>query len=500
MAGILIVDDQESVLIELAAKVRDSGVELGEIMLAGSAEEAREIINRKAPDICMLDIHMPGESGLDLLQSLRSKNHELPRVIMVSSYDDFTFAQKAIENGVDGYLLKPVSMQELTRTLLRSKRRLLDSQPSVSASADELAQRELQEVASELLSVLSGEVDAGLADVDMLTEKLGITKPIAALGIIHGKNLELHDDTVFIRSKHTSSDTQEVIALFTDASKIAQYKEISEHGECRFAYSESRSDSNLRELYREARTALRECIYNNRAYCSWLDIRDSVRDLITNEECSKLMTLIRSSNESTVYGELSQMFSKIGNDSGKYEIEYNFEKLLWYLSIEFSKEMKRISPKICDASSRIAFMRSLTFNELCFMVTETIEQIMKSVKSSNPTDEDYVSNYIKRHIMLNFEKDISLTVLANELDMNYSYCSSLFKQKTGMTFSQYLIQVRMEAAARMLLSDDSNDIQRINQIALSCGYSDSKYFCREFKKYFNQTPKDYRKKRIGGIR
>lgn len=94
----------------------------------------------------------------------------------------------------------------------------------------------------------------------------------------------------------------------------------------------------------------------------------------------------------------------------------------------------------------------------------------------------------KKYIMSHFERDISLTKVAEHVDMNPNYLSSLFRQETGYTFINYLTLLRLTKAKALL----KNTNKSITQIAQQVGYLDSKHFYKVFKKWENKTPLEFR--------
>ena len=88
-----------------------------------------------------------------------------------------------------------------------------------------------------------------------------------------------------------------------------------------------------------------------------------------------------------------------------------------------------------------------------------------------------------------YYKKISLRELAeNKYFVNYSYCSRLFSQETGMNFSKYLIQYRLKKAKTLLENKD----MKISFIAFEVGYNDVSHFIQSFKKSYGLTPEEYR--------
>ncbi len=104
-----------------------------------------------------------------------------------------------------------------------------------------------------------------------------------------------------------------------------------------------------------------------------------------------------------------------------------------------------------------------------------------------------LSENVRRSIVMMFggyEKELFLSGVASQIDVNKVYLSRIFHEQTGYTFVQMLMQLRMEAAKFHLQQTDA----RISAIAQLVGYQDANYFSRQYKKYFGVTPQDSRRK------
>lgn len=107
----------------------------------------------------------------------------------------------------------------------------------------------------------------------------------------------------------------------------------------------------------------------------------------------------------------------------------------------------------------------------------------------NTKKKSKIVEEIVHYVEDNYYKNISLRELAeNKYFMNYSYCSRLFSQETGMTFSKYLIQYRLKKAKTLLENKD----MKISFIAFEVGYNDVSHFIQSFKKSYGLTPEEYR--------
>ena len=112
MIRVVLVDDQTLVrrgirsLLELAGDVRI-------VAEAGDGEEALAVIRRERPDVVLLDVRMPKKTGVDVLRELHAAA-ELPPTILLTTFDDDEVLLEGVKAGARGYLLKDVSLEQLT--------------------------------------------------------------------------------------------------------------------------------------------------------------------------------------------------------------------------------------------------------------------------------------------------------------------------------------------------------------------------------------------------
>ena len=103
--------------------------------------------------------------------------------------------------------------------------------------------------------------------------------------------------------------------------------------------------------------------------------------------------------------------------------------------------------------------------------------------------QDAVSQAIE-YMEKNYQKPLTLTILANVVSLNYTYFSNMFKSKTGISVTAHLQNLRIQKAKEMLVS--TND--RIREVAHKAGFTDERYFEKLFKRYEGMTPSEYREK------
>jgi DNA-binding NarL/FixJ family response regulator len=112
MIRVVLVDDQTLVRRGLRALLELAG-DISVVAEAGDGVEGAAVIRRERPDVVLLDVRMPKATGLDLLRDLRRAD-ELPPTILLTTFDDDEALLEGVKAGARGYLLKDVSLEQLT--------------------------------------------------------------------------------------------------------------------------------------------------------------------------------------------------------------------------------------------------------------------------------------------------------------------------------------------------------------------------------------------------
>jgi DNA-binding LytR/AlgR family response regulator len=129
-ATALIADDEPLLREELAALLARAWPELQVVAQARNGREAVELFEAHEPDICFLDVHMPGTTGIEAARKIGNRAH----LVFVTAFEQY--ALKAFEHGAHDYIVKPVDAARLAMTVMRLKERISTSSPS--SISDEL--------------------------------------------------------------------------------------------------------------------------------------------------------------------------------------------------------------------------------------------------------------------------------------------------------------------------------------------------------------------------
>lgn len=204
-ARILVVDDQEDNVHFLADLLSCHGYEVDTVL---SGQDALDSVERSAPDLVLLDVVMPGMSGLQVLRRLRAEpRFAMLPIVLVTALDPDVERVKGLESGADDFVTKPVNSAELVarvRSLVRIKH-LFDR---VEAQAEEL---------KELNSDLERRVAAKVAEVEQLSRLKRFLAP-AVVARIAG------DDLQTLLASHRA----EIAVVFFDLRGFTAFSERNE--------------------------------------------------------------------------------------------------------------------------------------------------------------------------------------------------------------------------------------------------------------------------------
>jgi DNA-binding LytR/AlgR family response regulator len=125
----LIAEDEPLLRDALARQLAQAWPELEIVALARNGREAIRLFDARTPDVCFLDVHMPGISGIEAARHIGRRAH----LVFVTAYDQY--AVQAFAQGVLDYLVKPVEMERLAETVARVRERLRAAQPAIDTEA-----------------------------------------------------------------------------------------------------------------------------------------------------------------------------------------------------------------------------------------------------------------------------------------------------------------------------------------------------------------------------
>lgn len=538
MFKLLIVDDEEWIRIGLTTSIDWGQYGIGTVMSARDGKEALDIIEKDAPDIIVTDIRMPYMDGLEMIEVI-NKKYPYIKVIIISGYSDFAYAQQAVKLGAAGYVLKPIEEEPLIEICIKcineikeGKEKELEEQrikKQLEESLPLLRERFLNQWVSGLYSdpgeirqkleylgivfcglwfrVISFHIDGLESKKSNYSEKEKHSIAVSIFGII-SKCLEaVGTSNTFVDGDNNilaimSFDSIEgympdlqFIKLCDDINR--RIKEETGHsltiglGGCYCGYDK------VCESYREARSAIQHMFYLGKdRVITREDIRFFEGDgfIFKAENEVILENAVRMLDSTKV----SQVLAEIKEDiiSCKTNITSDYVKLVYMqlanTILRVAYEMKpELRSNFLEISKRL---KNLEYMETIFEMHSFINDFQEGMfellsYKREPKIRKIVEmaiQYIDNHLT----EEITLNIIAEHLYINPSYLCKIFSEQMGEPLTKYIMRQRIEKA-KSLLKDARLKIYEVGE---QVGYPNTRYFTRIFKELEGITPVEFREK------
>lgn len=515
MYNILVVDDEKihrEGLIMLLEKICPNDM----LWEASNGLEAMEIMDNISCEIVISDIRMSEMDGLQLQKKVKAGYPETAFVI-VSGYADFAYAREALQFHASDYLLKPVDAEELRQVIKKIKK---------SRNQDQTQKKKVDQMERRLKESAFGYMEWLLNQYIHHTQRkvwepLREMFPLKQEGYlmlirVNKLHLILNEETkreigYFIK-KHlinTSSitfhvsGTENLLAVLALSGQRIEQKQISqieefirntlilEKNRIYFAVSPLYPDMEScgKKAYEETLAALKYSFYEEERYLQAEKyLSDGNREGSVDSE--EILDAIKEGNlekSEEIFEKVTELLSenkKVQPDIFKRKIVFFFFRILRYmepyLKSEHLSELNKLDNCLIECQ---------WYSELKKKSAELIKNIIsfREIADSQETDPlDNSRKYIEEH----YREEISLEQIAALYHFNASYFSTLFKQRFGISFSEYLANIRMEKAENLL----KTSADKVREIAVDVGYKDPNYFNRAFKKRYKMTPEEFRKR------
>jgi two-component system response regulator YesN len=515
---LIILDDEETIrkgLVDLIAW-GDMGFEV-----TGDFEDGHDAIRylrSHEVDVVLTDVIMAEVSGLEVASFI---NREMPqvKVVIISGYKEFEYAQQAIQHNVSHYLLKPTKLDEIYNVFKQLK---LELDREAEVKAEEKRNRELLPILQEqfFTDLLMG----ALRDPEEMRKRIEwIHLPFSEFNgcCVVDINFQLENGSAF-----QSNDEKDKVWL------------------------------GLRKLFKnhEGRPQIQFYPVQNHihgfkivaVYAKDLDLGDSVR--IVEEQLNKINRSIESvfdvtieTTIETVYNNLAQLANysekiqfALQESGGTLHLDHDeYEKIVYKYKLfisniiegnmsevsslldRFLEEFHQVPPKffhrlIKDLFSIIQHtfeqggvdVQGLTgkilhhdmevsgFDEIRDLSRNTLAEVIQNTADQKNHSSSLLIEKAQRFMQVNFDQDLSLDSVADHIFLHPVYFSKLFKQYAKINFSEYLTNLRIQKAITLL----SQRKFKMYEVGQKVGYPNGKYFNRVFKQITGYTPKEYCRK------
>lgn len=517
MYNLLIVEDEWLELSALETILQNSNLNFSSIQTADNGDTVNAILETFVPDIVLMDIHVGVYNGLDLSTAILDLNPDA-RIIILTAYNQFSYAQKGVQIGVADYLLKPIDTDTLLSTI-KKQIQTLDEQKLLALKYSRQNEN-LREIKTLFSSCLTSNIMNGLISPDLSSilssmniahksmfvfalsfsisvtdltpaESLTVKKLIVDNILESPQNLYLFydiissDDIIFCCfDPHQTNPNTFAIAQYFRHQVISKL-----HIPIKIGISEVLTQlSDLNTAYRHAVLAKKIGTESINQYSDYwtLNSNDEIFDLdalvlvnyIVKNDMEKLSEYIK--NAFPNYSNAEAPFSSLKTQCVRVWID-----LISNLNHQVS--LNAFSDKDI-AQPILQLLNSGSIRDLSKSLLIACQNISETISNAIQNKSHYTVKRVQKYIATHFKEPLTLTSISDAMKISPYYLSHIFKDTCNTTLVEYINSTRINNA-KQLLKDSKLAVQEISQ---ETGFTDSNYFCRVFKKQTGITPSAFR--------
>lgn len=524
MYKVLLVDDEE---LDLEGMKRfipwpDLGMEV--VDSVNNALSACEVLESENVDILVSDVNMPYMSGLELARVAIERKPNI-RIIFVSGYQEFSYVQEALSLKAYSYVLKPMNDKELVSSLLKVKRDL----------DEDMKQREVEQAYHEMIPIVKSdflirllereETDEAMSKMSISHEFEQLNWPIRVV-VMELDNLPWRQAIGFSSQREMSGMFLQYIHEAISAQGPVPYCKLSSHRvailledaitneivDALTTAVQSKMESSsittgigepvqsLDELqlsYRQAVEAVEGKMFLGKgSVIRFEDVSGEPGMLDARMLDERMNTLIKAMEEYElvqICDELENLFGSIQSLRSRFTVHNMSNYIIWKLDQYLTSRNEDLFELLgMEIHHLDILMKFDTVSDIRSWFIYRIFEISESLyEKSNSKNGKFIRSVIQT-MKERMSENITIKDIAQHFSFSPSHIGFLIKEKSGSTFNELLVQLRMEKACELLKQPG----MKIYEVADQVGYRYLPYFSRQFKEKFGMTPMEYRKREL----
>jgi two-component system, response regulator YesN len=515
----IIIDDEKHVRegLLLLADWDQFGIQT--ILEAEDGEQAKTLINEHRPEIIFTDMRMPKLDGINLLKWLNSSGIN-SKTIVISGYDDFEYMRNAIYYKSFDYILKPIEPEILNETLGKAVNEWNEQARSRKTHVEE------SRVVNEVKPLYWDRLFSNLCNAEELSTAAE-EKILHEFGVEIGRRHKIVGLIPIKPSVMKCFQGDRDLASFTVANICNELLRNNNDGVCFTNINKEEelvilfwNDKNVKFLLDEFYASIyqfnkiclpislgEKSMNMQKAYASAVevymkhDLKKAGKIITSNDVSSKpilhlldysneLKWMIRTGSPSAVEEFLHKVFDTIEHEHtlSREQIqvwESQFELLRNNWLNEYGIESQSVFYKGSDYWRRDGSFSLGSFkDEKMKQFKELIQTLTSKKYQTEKNNMQRIEEYLQQH----YQDEVNLQEIADTFFLSREYISRKFKQEYKLTITDYLTNIRMEKAIKLL----QNPYLKIYEVAYGVGYGNEKYFSKVFKKQVGITPNEFR--------
>lgn len=506
---LLICDDERLIREGLASLDWDEH----DITVCGTAKNGEDAYNQvlsNEPDIIISDIRMPKYDGIWLAEKIHGLHPHI-KMIFLTGYNEFEYAQSAINNDVCRYMLKPIDENILYDTVDELAAEIIKQRQAKQKEAELMEM--LEKSRFFLMNYFFNRVESGIIDKELF----GIENDIKSIAVVVTQlnDTDISSFIIFDEIRKVSQDGCSVIPFFSNTELVFIFispDSVKETENMVFKYCENLSEmidekfrcdynigignvtdiiENVESSYKSALTAIDHCKAlgtHNIMY---------INDIEPNSQLSgyhsKLFELYIKSLKNNDLKQMKKNIDELFSSMTRSKMSlYNAQRRCLSLILAISDALYDLdcNPTVLfnDTDVWHLIRKSETFESLQTLITNITEVITAHLEEIQKKKTQSLIAKVKELVDKNYSTSASLESIAAEVFVSPCYLSVIFKKEANITFKNYLINTRIRKAKELLTDTD----MKIYEVAEKVGYTDTRYFSELFQRVEGITPTQFR--------
>lgn len=520
MYNILIVDDEIHAVEGIEIAVNWEKINISNVYTAYNNKQAKDVIKEEKIDIILCDIEMPQGNGLELLKWIREIYPNI-KCIFLTCHAEFNYARKAIQLGSFDYILKPASADEIEEAINKAIDEI-EKEKKVREDSKRWLKHQSVFVEKLWLDILTHKIPETLTAVRKATEihNILIKEKDSYLPILISiqqwhKELSLHDEKVMefaikkAAKEIIGKDRYPVIQIQKDKNVIVMSLEDNEGFDMNQIKEDCESYIRLSKKYflcdlycyigegvlinqlakildrlieyEKNNVALNKKVFFLSDY-KRTDMRLEIPDL-------DLWTMmINEGLKDKLMIEVGDYLVELLNSKGLnatllHQFLQNFIQIIYSILRQKGIHVHQILED--DILMGFHDKRVNSFADILDWISRLVDLVVDNIneyENQSPVERS------KKYIEKNIEKKITRDDIAEYVGYNVDYLNRIFKEETGFSLAEYLLNERIEMAKKLLTKTN----MQISTIAAHVGYTNFSHFSKMFKRFTEFSPNEYR--------
>lgn len=530
---VIIADDEQHICNLINALIDWEKYELEVAGVANDGDKAFQMCEELSPDLLITDIRMPGLSGIELIKKLYE---ELPdiKVIIITGYSQFLYAQQALKYRVVDYLLKPIQKEELENALEKGLN-LIDKEIRGAFEQKSLSLKSMQEIKDNLLTIILNGTNqfSKSFNRERLWEEYHLKFQGDAWQMLQIEFILSSEENTLSLQEFLEQKIKDIVQEELKNDKIEMLTTLMDNSFFCLFNSDREPLERVGEILHQVRSKLlvvNDILQKINFTIGISNIYEDFSDIYRCvSECQTCVAhkIIKGKNKIIIFADVPKaefdaahfiddnfrkrfMKSIVDADSKEMSVQMNdlvtllyrysgkingnvvleiYQMLikLFYKGIQVFNivDFKEFSQESLIPQKQYFYSMVGAFTYLSDIFQLLLKRCVEEKEDQNTRPIRNAQLYIEEHYM----ESITLEEIARHVGLNETYLSSIFKKQTKKSMIDFLTDIRVHHAKELLIDHNKS----INEIAEEVGFNDAKYFTKRFKKFTGVSPNEYRK-------